>query len=88
MIHNEHFDKADRSYEIRHDNNGNAIHVLHKDGEAIVFQNLYDLACYHFSGDSSIERFYLDEDELGELYECKKYDYYSVKEYWNKKHPN
>jgi hypothetical protein len=88
MLHNEHFDKADRSWEVRHDDNGNAIHVLYKDGEAIVFPTAYDLARYHFTGDSSIERFYLDEDQLGELYECKKYDYYSVKNYWNEKHPN
>lgn len=82
MLHNEHFDKADQSVEIRHDNNGNAIHVLIKDGDAIVFLSAYDLACYHFTGDSSIERFYIAEKSLSKLYECKEYDYYSVKNYW------
>ena len=42
MLHNEHLRKADELYEIRHDNNGNAIHIFIKDGEAIIFQNLDD----------------------------------------------
>ncbi len=84
MIHTEHFDKADCSYEIRHDNNGNAIHVLHKDGEAIVFPSIYDLFNYESTGDSSIERFYLNESDLDKLYECEKYDYPSVKIHWER----
>lgn len=82
MIYTEHFDKADRSYECRHNDNGDVIHVLHKDGEAIVFPTLWDLACYHFSGDSEIERFYLDEADLNRLYECEYYDYYRVKQFY------
>lgn len=87
MIHTEHLRKADESYEIRHDNNGNAIHVYHTDGEAIVFSSLLNLILYIFDSKvNDTERFYLDESELSELYECESYEYYKVKEFWiNKK---
>jgi len=80
MTHNEHLRKADELYEVRHDNNGNAIHVFIKDGEAIVFQNLHDFVFYNYFGNPDIERFYLDEEQLARLYIYDIYDYYSLKE--------
>ena len=35
MIHTEHLRKADESYEVRHDNNGNAVHAYIKDGKVL-----------------------------------------------------
>jgi hypothetical protein len=80
MLHNEHLRKADELYEVRHDDNGNAIHVFIKDGEAIVFQNLNDFVFYNYFGSPDIERFYLDEEQLARLYIYDIYDYYSLKE--------
>jgi len=79
MIHNEHFRKADETYEIRHDNNGNSVHVFIKDGEAILFPSAFDLFNYFSTGNQSIERFYLDEDKLDKLYESEFYMYYDLK---------
>lgn len=78
MIHNEHFDKADRTYEVRHDNNGAAIHVLIKDGEAIIYPTLYDLYL-HFNSGVQVERMYVSEEDLGDIYELDVYDYYRIK---------
>jgi hypothetical protein len=78
MLHNEHFLKADRLYEIRHDNNGNAIHVFIKDGEVIVYSSITDLIRSNVYGEE-VERFYLDEDDLDKLYESNNYDYYTLK---------
>jgi hypothetical protein len=80
MLHNEHLRKADELYEVRHDNDGNAIHIFIKDGEAIVFQNLNDFVFYIYLSYPDIERFYLDEEELINLYSFEVYDYYSLKE--------
>jgi hypothetical protein len=80
MLHNEHLRKADELYEIRHDNNGNAIHIFIKDGEAIIFQNLDDFIFYVYLGNSSVERFYVSENDLVNLYSFGVYDYYRLKE--------
>jgi hypothetical protein len=80
MLHNEHLRKADELYEVRHDDNSNAIHVFIKDGEAIIFPSLWDLVQYKYLGVNDIERFYLDEEELSKLYSHDSYDYYSLKE--------
>lgn len=80
MIHNEHLRKADETYEIRHDNQGNAIHVIVKDGEAVIYPTLHDLVLHQYLGRWEIsERFYLNEDELSGLYDNEKYDYYTLK---------
>lgn len=83
-LHNEHLAKADESYEVRHDNNGNAIHVFIKDGEARVFPTLWDLIRYEYLGDSYVERFYLNEHELTNLYGSPDYSYYRLKLYHKK----
>jgi frataxin-like iron-binding protein CyaY len=89
MLHSEHFDKADATYEIRHDNNGNVIHVHFKDGELIIFPTAYDLFQYILNGgDQTIERFYASENEWHELYDMPEYDYYELKAAWLKKHPS
>ena len=80
MTHNEHLRKADESYEIRHDNNGNAIHVFIKDGEAIVFPTLDDFVRRIYQG-QEVERFYCSEDFLSDLYESESYLYYTLKEF-------
>lgn len=79
MLHNEHLRKADELYEIRHDNNGNAIHVFIKDGEAIVFPTLDDFIMYEYFGNHFVERFYINEHELVNLYGFEDYNYYSLK---------
>lgn len=80
MIHNENIRKADEAYEVRHDDNGNAIHVFIKDGEAIVFPTMWDLVSHCYNAVPDVERFYLDEEELALLYIFDLYDYYSLKE--------
>lgn len=79
MIHNEHFLRADDLYEIRHDNNGNAIHVYVKDGDAIVFPTAYDLFAYVVQGKPTTERFYIAEAELSAMYTSEHYNYYHLK---------
>ena len=79
MLHTEHFLKADRSYEIRHDGNGNAIHVLIKDGYSIIFPSLTAMIENVLYGEES-ERFYLEEECLDKLYNRETYDYYELKE--------
>ena len=78
MLHNEHLSKADELYEVRHDNNGNAIHVFIKDGEAIIFQNLHDFVMRIYYG-KEVERFYLSEEELTDMYNSNDYEYYELK---------
>lgn len=78
MLHNEHLRKADELYEIRHDSNGNAIHVFIKDGEAIVFPTLHDLVRRVYFGDD-VERFYIEEDSLAGMYDEGDYNYYKIK---------
>lgn len=81
MTHNEHFLRADDLYEIRHDNNGNAIHVYVKDGEAIVFPTAYDLSMYVING-KDCDRFYISESRLSDMYESNEYNYYMLKVLW------
>ena len=79
MLHNEHLFRADQTYEIRHDDKGNAIHVYIKDGEAIVFPRLADLILYLDNAFEDIERFYLTEKYLDNLYSFDEYNYYRLK---------
>lgn len=79
MLHNEHLTKADELYEVRHDGIGNAIHIYIKDGEAIVFPILDYFINYIYFGKPDVERFYLSEHELFNLYSFEVYDYYSLK---------
>jgi hypothetical protein len=81
MIHNEHLRRADESYEIRHDNNGNAVHAIEKDGCFIIYPTLHDLVMHQYLGEQT-ERFYIDEDRIGELYSSPHYMYYDLKKYW------
>jgi hypothetical protein len=79
MVHIENLRKADESYEVRHDNDGNAIHVFIKDGEAIVFPTLWDLISHTYLAAPDVERFYLSEDKLDALYSSPSYGYYDLK---------
>lgn len=79
MLHNEHFLKADQSYEVRHDGNGNVIHVYIKDGYAIIFPSLTAMIENVLYGEEN-ERFYLEDDALSKLYESDVYNYYELKE--------
>lgn len=83
MLHNEHLRKSDEIYEIRHDNNGNAIHVLIKDGEAIVFPTLDDFVKRVYFGHEA-ERFYCSEDLLSDIYDSESYSYETLKEFVNR----
>lgn len=79
MVHIEHLRKADESYEIRHDNRGNAIHVYVTDSEAIVFRTLNDFIKHVYFGDPDIECYYLLEKDLTSLYELPEYTFDSLK---------
>jgi hypothetical protein len=79
MIHAEHLRKADESYAIRHDNKGNAVHEYRKDGYYIIFPTLDDFARYVYLGDESAERFYIEEQDLNELYESDVYEYHALR---------
>ena len=72
MLHNEHLRKADELYEIRHDNNGNALHVYIKDGNAIMYQSLNDLVRHIYFGEQA-DRVYCSEDSLIDIYESDMY---------------
>lgn len=78
MIYNEHLTN-DETYEVRHDNNGYAIHVFITDGDAIIYPTLGDLIRHQYRGDMDVERMYLDEEDLEKLYESEYYSYHSLK---------
>jgi hypothetical protein len=80
MTHSEHLKKADESYEIRHDNNGNAIHIYIREGVAVVFASLSDLISYtHFAKvDEGIKRYYMLEEHLSQLYDIPEYSFYAL----------
>lgn len=83
MLHNEHLKKADELYEVRHDGSGNVIHVTIKDGEAIIFPSLDCLVRRHYFGEE-VERFYLSEEELSDMYGSETYSYYELKKIYSK----
>jgi len=78
MFYNEHLNN-DETYEVRHDNNGYAIHVFITDGDAIIYPTLSDLIKHQYGGEMDVERMYLDEDDLEKLYESEYYSYYALK---------
>lgn len=88
MLHSENIRRADQTYEIRHDNNGNAIHVFIKDGTAIVFSSATDLFDYIQGGEPSIDRFYVNESDLDALYDSFLYEYHDLKNEWCRNHPD
>lgn len=84
MLHNENLKRADDLYEVRHDNNGNAIHTYIKDGEATIYPNLMNMIDHQFLGDvEKSERFYCLEKDLEFLYESDKYNYYELKSFYH-----
>jgi hypothetical protein len=80
MIHNEHFRRGDELYEIWHDNNGQAIHMLIKDGEAIIFKNLHDFVLYNYLG-TEVERVYMNESDLHLIPDDCLYNWYKIRDY-------
>jgi hypothetical protein len=80
MLHNEHLRKADELYEVRHDGDGNAIHVYIKDGEAVIFPSLNDLVKCIYFGDNHVDRLYILESELEALYNSESYSFYDLKD--------
>lgn len=80
MFHTENLRKPHESYEVRHDNNGNAIHVIVKEGEAVIYPTLHDLVLHFYLEEPYIaERFTISEDELDGLYSHNVYNYYELK---------
>ena len=79
-LHNEHVFYADRIYEIRHNSEGEAIHVFIKNGYA----NIYPSLEYFLEGEiymTEVEHICVEEKSLSQLYECPHYDYKNVKKY-------
>jgi hypothetical protein len=81
MIHNEHLRKADETYEVRHDNCDNAIHVYIKDGYAKIFGSLDDFINYIYGIDGSREYIEVDEQMLEAIYETDAYTLNQVKNF-------
>lgn len=78
MLHSEHLRKADETYEIRHDGSDNAIHIVIKDGDAVIYPTLHDMIAHQYFGQDS-ERFYVSEDDIDTLYDSEKYNYYDLR---------
>jgi len=81
MIHNEHLRKADETYEVRHDNCDNAIHVYIKDGYAKIFGSLDDFINYVYGIDESREYLEVEEQMLESIYETDAYTLNQVKNF-------
>lgn len=81
MIHNEHLRKADETYEVRHDNCDNAIHVYIKDGYAKIFGSLDDFINYVYGIDDSREYLEVEEQMLESIYETNAYTLNQVKNF-------
>ena len=82
MFYSEHLSRADESYEIRFDLQGNVIHVFFTDGYAIVFPSLHDLFLRIYYG-NEVERFYVDEETLNRMYDGNSYNYWDLKELYS-----
>jgi len=81
MTHNEHLRKADETYEVRHDNCDNAIHVYIKDGYAKIFGSLDDFINYVYGIDDSREYLEVEEQMLESIYETNAYTLNQVKNF-------
>lgn len=81
MTHNEHLRKADETYEVRHDNCDNAIHVYIKDGYAKIFGSLDDFINYIYGIDNSREYIEVDEGMLDSIYDSDAYTLNQVKNF-------
>jgi hypothetical protein len=79
MLHRENLREKNETYEIRHDNNGNAIHVHIKNEEAVVYASLLDLIKHRYWHDTGIERFYISEEDLTDLYSSDEYGFEQLK---------
>ena len=86
MIHTEHLRKADESWEIIHDNEGNAIHFYHKDGTLMMFPTLDDLIKRIYLGDMTAQYTHIDLENyendpdiaLACLHDYNIYNYYEL----------
>lgn len=84
MLHNEHLRKADESYEIVHDNNGNAMHVYISDNNAIIFPTLHDFIKRVYFGDMHVECFHAHKYDLFDIFDNNNnIDYYKTKSKYN-----
>jgi len=87
MTHNEHLRKADETYEVRHDNCGNALHVYIKDGYAKIFGSLDDFINHIYMGEGGrfelLNREYIEVEEgmLDAIYETDAYTLNQVKNF-------
>lgn len=79
MYHNENLKKGDDLYEIRHNGNGEAIHIYTKDDECIIFPTLDDLVRHEYLGEPNVERFYLSSDDVMNMFDSSDYCYYKLK---------
>ena len=72
--------RADKLYECR-TNGEHHIHVIIKDGEAVVYANLIDMISHQYLGDENVTRFYLTEYELEDLYGQEIYEFLKLLNY-------
>lgn len=76
MLHSETL--KDGTYEVRHDDDGNAIHVYIVDGTATIFETLEDLFAYVYLAQRTMKSKVIPEGDLFDLYESEYYDYESI----------
>ena len=67
-LHTEKLRKNWESYELRHDNEGNATHAVIKDGKATIYASLLDLIQHRYFGNADIKTYSIREEDLDELY--------------------
>jgi len=72
--------RADMLYECRTDGK-HQIHVIIKDGEAVVYPTLIDMISHQYLGDENVNRFYLTEYELEDLYGQEIYEFLKLLNY-------
>jgi hypothetical protein len=73
MLHSEKLFEG--TYECRHDDNGNAIHVYIQNDKAYIYQSMEDLVSHRYLKYVGIIPVEVSEDALSNIYESEKYSY-------------
>jgi hypothetical protein len=66
------------TYEVRHDNHGNAIHVVIVDNIANVYASLDNLVRHQYLGQENVPRYCTRVDNLESYYNKDDYNFYTL----------